>query len=317
METISGEAFRILGIRAALERLIQPDDDSVASDNPVAVISDGFWKRRFGASPAAIGQTLRFGSRSFRIIGVAAAPFAGVEPGYSVDVWLPLSVMSSPRRLADPDSGGIRVWGRVHPEASRHQLRERLQAVLTNFLRERVRINPPRNLHGPQIEQSVNTPLRLRDASSGSDSIFRIQFRRPLWILSLICALLLLLACSNVANLILALASARDREMALRLSLGAGRSRLLRQMLIESGQIAAAASILAVGFAALAAPAIATRLGSPESPTWLNVAPNAATLAFAVALSLVTALLFGIVPALRASAASPGHALKSGMHRVV
>ena len=311
-EIISGEAFPILGIRPAWGRLIQPQDDSPANANPVAVISYGFWKRRFGASPAAIGERLRIGQQSFQIVGVAAASFAGVEPGYSIDVWLPLSVASDPRSLSNPDGRGIRVWGRARPEANRPQLRERLQAVLTNFLRERIRINPPRDLRGPQIEQFTNAPLRIRDASSGADSIFRIEFRRPLWVLSLICALLLLLACSNVANLMLARASARDTEMALRISLGAGRSRLLRQMMIESAQIAAAACILAVGFAAVAAPVMVARLGFSDSPAWLDVAPDAATLAFAVTLSLVTTLLFGIVPALRASAASPDAALKSG-----
>jgi predicted permease len=195
---------------------------------------------------------------------------------------------------------------------NRGQLRDRLQATLTNFLRERVHINPPRNLRGAQIEQFTNAPLLVRDASGGADSLFRLQFRRPLWILALICALLLLLACSNVATLMLARASARDAEMALRISLGAGRARLIRQMLIESAQVAVLAAILSVGFAAFAAPAIVARLGSSEFPAWLDVAPDAMTLLFALGLSLFAGTLVGIVPALRASAASPDTALKAG-----
>ncbi|HLK70160.1 MAG TPA: ADOP family duplicated permease [Bryobacteraceae bacterium] len=311
-EVVSGNAFRVLGLRPALGRLIEPEDDFPGNANTVAVISYGFWKRRFGGSPAAIGERLRIGTESFQIVGVAAPSFGGIQPGYLVDVWIPLSVPADSRMLNDPDAGFLRVWGRVRPDANRLQLRERLQAVITNFLRERVHINPPRNLHGPQIEQFVNAPLRLRDASSGADSIFRLEFRRPIWILSLICGLLLLLACSNVANLMLARASSRNAEMALRISLGAGRSRLVRQMLIESGQIALGACILAVGFAALAAPAMVARLGSPEVPAWLDVAPDAAALAFAVGVSLFTGLLFGIVPALRVSAVSPDAALRSG-----
>jgi predicted permease len=291
VEAISGEGFRILGVQPVLGRLIQPEDDSPNSADPIAIISHGYWKRHFGANPAAIGTRLAMGRQSFRIIGVAERRFGGMQPGYLTDVWLPLSVVEDPRNLADPDGGGIRVWGRAHPETNRAQLRERLQAVATNFLRERARINPPRGLDGPRIAQFTDAPLRIRDASSGADSLFRVEFRRPLWILALICGLLLLLACSNVATLMLARSSARETEMALRISLGAGRSRLIRQMLIESAQIAIAACVLAIGFAAFAAPTMAARLGTADFPAWLDVAPDAATLAFAFVLSLTTGIL--------------------------
>ncbi|MBV8845346.1 MAG: ABC transporter permease [Bryobacterales bacterium] len=310
VEAISGEGFRVLGVRPARGRLIQAEDDSAANPGRVAVISYGFWRRHFGGSQAALGERLRFAGQSYEIVGVAAPSFFGVEPGYLVDAWLPLSAVAD-LRTTDPDDGGLRVWGRVRREVNRAQLRDRLAATLTNFLRERVRINPPRSLRGTQIEQLVNAPLLIRDASSGADSLFRIQFRRPLWILVLICALLLLLACSNVATLTLARASARDAEMALRVSLGAGRLRLIRQMLIESAQVAVAACVLSVGFAAFAAPAMVARLGSPEFPAWLDVEPRAATLAFAAGLSLLAGMLFGIVPALRASAASPATGFKA------
>jgi predicted permease len=309
VESISGHGFDILGVKTALGRLIQSEDDSPSS-YPVAVLSYGFWKRRFGASPSAIGRRVTIGARHFQVIGIAAAPFGGVQPGYLTDLWLPLSVAADSRTLANPDSGNFKVWGRLH-QAGRSKLRERLQAVLTNFLRERVRINPPRNLRGDQLRQFSDTPLLIRDASSGTDSFFRLEFRRPLWILSLICTLLLLIACSNVANLMLARASARDSEIALRISLGTGRFRLIRQMLVESVQVAAAACILAVGFAAFIAPAIVGRLGPTEFPAWLDVEPGFRTLLFAATLSLITALLFGIVPALRGFSGSPDAALRS------
>jgi predicted permease len=310
-ESISGRGFEILGVKPALGHLILPADDSFAA-HPVAVISYAFWNRRFGASPSAIGRWVTFRRKQFQIVGVAAGPFAGVQPGYLTDLWLPLSAAMDPRTLADPDIGSIEVWGRLHPGASPSQMREALQVVQTNFLRERVRINPPRNLNGGQIRQFTDAPLHIRDASAGRASFFRSRFRRPLGILALICALLLLVACSNVANLMIARASARGSEMALRLSLGAARSRLIQQMLIESAQLAAAACALGLLLASLIVPSIVVRLGTTEFPAWLDVGPSGRTLAFAIALSLLTALLFGVAPALRASSVSPGEALKAG-----
>ncbi|MGH9664993.1 MAG: ABC transporter permease, partial [Bryobacteraceae bacterium] len=312
IESISGRGFEILGIRPALGRLIQPDDDTLTGGHPAAVLSSAFWKRRFGASPDAVGRWVTVGRKRFQIIGVAAAPFSGVQPGYLTDLWLPLSAAADPRDLTNPDGGGMSVWGRLHPAVNVSQLRERLQAALTNFLRDRARINPPRNLRGDQIRQFTDAPLLVRDASTGRGSYFRVKFRRPLGILALICAFLLLLACSNVANLMLARASARATEMALRISLGAGRSRLIQQMLIENAQLAAAACVLGLLLAALIAPPIVARLGPTEFPAWLDVAPNLRTLTFAMAISLLTALLFGIGPALRVSTISPGAVLKAG-----
>jgi putative ABC transport system permease protein len=311
-ESISGRGFEILGVKPALGRLIQPDDDSLTDGHPVAVLSYAFWKRRFGASPAAIGRWVTLGRKQFQIIGVSAGPFSGVQPGFLTDLWLPLSVAADPRSLANPDGGNINVWGRLHPGVEAAPVRERLQAAMTNFLRERVRINPPRNLQGDSLRQFTDAPVLVRDASTGRGSYFRLIFRRPLWIFALICALLLLIACSNVANLMIARASARTAEMALRISLGAGRSRLIQQLLIESGQLAAAACVLALLLAAWTAPAIVARLGSTEFPAWLDLAPDLRTLAFAAALSVLTTVLFGGLPAFRASAVAPGAMLKDG-----
>ncbi|MGA2738350.1 MAG: ADOP family duplicated permease [Bryobacteraceae bacterium] len=311
-ESISGRGFQILGVQPAFGRLIQPNDDSLANGRPAAVLSYAFWRRRFGASSSAIGRWVTVDRRQFQIVGVAAGPFGGVQPGYLTDLWLPLSAAADPRELADPDRGVVSVWGRLHPDAKLAQVREPLQAAITNFMRDRVRINPPRSLHGDQLRQFTDAPLRVRDASGGRGSLFRGQFRRPLLILALICALLLLVACSNVANLMIARASARAAEMALRMSLGASRSRLIQQLLVESVQLAAAACALGLLFAALVAPSVVVHLGSTEFPAWLDVGLGSRTLAFAFALSLVTTLLFGVVPALRASSVSPGDALKTG-----
>ena len=309
---MEGHGFEILGVKPALGRLIQPDDDAPgAQGHLVAVISYAFWKRRFGGSPAVLGRkvTLR---DTFEIIGVGAPSFTGLQAGYLTDLWIPLTKAADHRLLAQ-DVELAPIWGRVHPGVEKSQLREPLQAVFTNALRERLRINPPRNLHGDQLRQYAGQPLVIRDASTGSarDSLFRAQFRRPFEILALICALLLLVACSNVANLMLARASGRDAEMALRTSLGAARSRLMQQMLIESGQLAFLGTVLALIFATFAAPAIVERLGPSELPAFLDVAPDSRSIAFAAALSLLSTILFGLVPALRASSVRPEATLKT------
>ena len=308
---MDGRGFEILGVKPALGRLIQPDDDSRANGHLVAVISYPFWKRRFGGSSAALGRKITRLRDTFEIIGVTSPSFTGLQPGYLTDLWFPLTQAVDPRLLSQ-DVELPAIWGRVHTAREKSQLRELLQVTFTNALRERLHINPPRNLHGDQLRQFADQPLIFRDGSRGSgrDSLFRAEFRRPFETLALICALLLLLACSNVANLMLARASARDAEMALRTSLGATRSRLIQQMLIESGQLAFIATVLAVIFTAFAAPAIVARLGPSELPAFLDVAPDSRSLVFAAALSVLSTILFGLVPALRASSTRPEAALK-------
>jgi len=312
-EFISGEGFDILGVKPATGRLIQPDDDSLTDAHMVAVVSYPFWKRRFAGSPSAIGRKLTIQNKTFQIIGITAAPFNGLHPGYLTDVWVPLAAAADSRAL-EQDVELATIWGRLHPGAKRTQLRERLQAAFTNALRERLRINPPRSFNAAQLKQFADQPLILRDTSAGSgrDSLFRARFRRPFLILALICALLLLVACSNVANLMLARASARDAEMALRISLGAARIRLMQQMLVESAQLAIVATGFALIFAAAVAPSIVARLGPSELPAFLDVAPDARSLGFAAVLSLITTVLFGLIPALRASSAAPEAELKAG-----
>ena len=310
---IDGNGFDILGIKPALGRLIQPDDDAIAKGHMVAVLSYPFWKRRFGGSRDVLGRkfTLSFHD-TFEIVGVAAPSFTGVQPGYLTDIWIPLTTSADPRLLAQ-DVELANIIGRLHPGVQRSQISPPLRTAFTNALHERLRIDPPRNLRGDRLRQYADQPLILRNASTGSgrDSLFRARFRRPFQILALICALLLLVACSNVANLTLARASASGAEMALRISLGAARSRLIQQLLIESGQLAFIATFFALIFAAFAAPTIVARRGPSEFPAFLDVAPNLRSLEFAAALSVLSTILFGLVSALRASSTRPEAALKA------
>jgi predicted permease len=312
---VSGDAFDLLGPVPAAGRLFTKQDDVRPGDHPVAVVSHAFWMRRFGGDPAIIGRWFalygdgRLQGRQFQIVGVAERRFTGVEPGRPTDLWLPYA-MYNPHAFGNADFGWFRIVGRMAENVPPGQAQSVLQAAFTNFRRDRTQSMGP-NRSPERVAQFLNTPLYLRSASNGTSPLRR-EFGRSLWILSGIAALVLLIAGSNVANLFLARTAAREREMALRLSLGAGRGRLIQQMLAESTLVAGAACGLGLFFAGAAAPAVVRMLGSADDPVHLDLRMDWRLLVFAACLTLLTAALFGVAPAVRASSVAPMTALKTG-----
>jgi len=310
LQYASGNALPALGIRPALGRLLTPSDDLRPGAHPVAVLSYKFWMRRFRGDPAVLGHWFTAGTRQFQIVGVTGKGFTGIEPGKGTDLWLPIMMWSAPEDLTDAGSYWFSVLGRLKPGATREAIRPALQAVYANFLRGQAagfRADESRAvvdsfLHGSlHVLPAPNGPSRLRET-----------FARPLWILAVVAGFLLLIACSNLANLFTARALAREREMALRISIGAGRARLIRQLLVEGLLLACAASVLAAAFAAVAAPAIVGLLSTTDSPAYLDLHPDWRVLAFLLLACATATMLFALLPALRASAVSPHEALKSG-----
>ena len=312
---VSGDAFDRLGIRASIGRVIVHQDDTQPGISPVAVLSHAYWQRRFGGDPSVVGQWLSMDedrtrqTRPFQIVGVVEAGFTGVEPGRPTDVWFPYA-MYNQRAFGNFDFNWFRIMGRLADGARPDRAQAVLQATFTNTRRERAARfmfdRSPQN-----VARYVGTPLLLQPAASGTSPL-RQEFARSLWILSAIAALVLLIAGSNVANLFLARTAARERELSLRLSIGASRGRLIQQVLIESALVAGVACAIGLLFAAVAGPAVVGLLTPADDPVYLDLRSDWRLVAFASALTLLTTALFGIVPALRASGVAPITALKEG-----
>src|SRR5436309_4838299 len=305
---VSGNAFSLLGTQPALGRLLSGADDLRPGDHPVAVLSHAFWRRRFGGSPSVLGRWLTLQEKQYQIVGWAGGRRAGTEPGLMTDLWVP-NMMWNRQALTQPDWQWFRIWGRLKPGVAVERARQALQPTLSEFLRERARgLRPdePRE----RVDRFLRSPLILRLAANGPSSL-RQQLERPLWTLAGVVAVLLLVACSNVANLLVARGARREKEMALRLSIGAGRVRIAQQMIVESGLLAVAAAVLGAGFARVAAPFVVSRLSPASNPAYLDLHMNGTVFAFMAGLCALTTVLFGTVPALRCSTVSPNDTLKA------
>ncbi len=313
VQFVSGNAFAVLGVVPAAGRLLTAQDDTTQGGHPVAVISHGYWQARFGADPGAVGQWMTIDGRRFQIVGVSSSAFTGVEPGIRTDVWLPALMYPQTRAFSEGQWHWFRVWARLAPGTDASALRERFQPVFTRFrteLKDMFRPDDPAD----RIQRFVSARLLVRPAGNGPSSL-REQYARPLWILAAVVGLVLLIACTNVANLLTARAAARDREMALRLSIGAGRWRLIQQLMVESALLSGLASLLGLLFAAITAPAIVSWLNPADQPAYVDFRLDWRVLTFASLLGLSAAALFGLLPALRASSTAPIEALKAAGHR--
>jgi predicted permease len=297
----SGNCFSLLGVSAVLGRVITEADDKSAE--PVAVLSHRYWQRQFGANPSVIGQTITLQDRTFTIIGVAPRGFIGLEPGMPADIIVPVNSLGGPL-LSNPKVFWLRLLGRRKPGVSIEQVQADLAVRFARIPRNSRLTGPP-----PRLE--------VVPAGNGFGDV-RMQFSLPLRILMGAVALVLLIACMNLASLLLARASRRRQEIDLRIALGAGRGRLLRQLLTESVLLSSLGGLLGLGIASVATPLLAQSMSRGRTPVLLDLALDWRTLAFVAAVSLLTGVLFGIVPALRATrqtdtiSAQHGTRLKTG-----
>ncbi|WP_158750819.1 ADOP family duplicated permease [Acidobacterium sp. S8] len=307
---VSGNVFPLFGLEPALGRLLAPADDRASGAGPYAVLSWDYWNHRFGRDPHVLGRSLHISDQTFEIIGVGPRDFTGTEKGTVADIFLPVSMSS----LAAHENV---TWQRtflmlksgVNPATALEPLRQHLSAVSHAFEIECSTCF--RGVPQATIDRLFDKKLVLHPAGAGISDLQK-DYRRFLGVLGLLAALVLLIACVNVANMMTAQAVARAQEMALRISIGAGRRRLVQLILCQSALLAVFASALGALFAAWSAPFVLSLVNPPDNPARLALPADWRVLLFGSGLLILVVLLLGLLPALRASAVRPVAVLKGG-----
>lgn len=307
---VSGDMFPTFGLKPALGRLLSASDDLKPGAHPVAVVSYSYWSTRFGRDPRILGKSFRIGDTLYQILGVAPDGFNGTETGASVDIFLPM-MMKTASTLTSWNNFWMRILIQLHRGVSPGTLRDRLAAVYQTIETER---SKSVTLTPTQRRALFDETLLVEPAAAGRSNLQR-DYRDSLVALAILVTLVLLIAVANLANLMTARAVARTREMAIRVSLGAGRGRLILLVCMESAWIAALASLAGTLLSSWSTPFLVGMINSPENPVRLSVGFDFRLLAFSVGLSLLLTLLFGVPSALRASGAKPALTLKGGDRR--
>ena len=303
---VSGWMFDSFGLRPALGRLFTERDDVTPTAHPYAVLSYDYWTRRFGRDASVVGRTFRMGADLFQIVGVAPKGFTGTETGTMTDVFIPTMMNEG---VTHDDWSWIRTFVCLKLGASREIVRAKLQAVFNAVQRERAKgfVGWPKR----RLENFLHQAILLQPAVAGISGMQK-EYRLSLEILGVLVALVLVIGCANVANLLTAQGAARAREMALRVAIGAGRWRLVQLVLVESALLALLATSLGALFAWWSAPFVVARINPPDNPARLALPTDARVLAFSLAVAIGVTFLFGLLPALRASDVKPASALKGG-----
>jgi len=299
-QLVTGEYFPLLGLRPALGRLLDEGDDRVPMGHPVAVLSHTYWQRRFAGAPTVLGRTITLGGLPFTVVGVTPAEFFGAEVGSSPSLYLPVmmqpalkpmngSLLERPTVL----STWLRLLGRLKPGVPLEQAAPRLNALAGTPETEW----RPRNKFTGQFEDAR---LVVSSAAAGLSDLRR-QFSRPLFVLLGVAALVLLIACANVGQLVLARSATRRPEFALRLALGASRGRVMRQVLVEGLVLTGIGAVAGIVLAFWAAPALVQFASAGQGALALDLSPDRRVLAFTALVSVAAGLLFASAPAIRAS----------------
>ena len=314
-ELVSGSYFPVLGVTAVIGRTLTPDDDRVPGGHPVAMLSYSFWQNRFSSDPSIVGRQIVINGYTFTVVGVSQAGFEGVELGYKSKVFIPLMMQAqmTPRsdRLEARSLSWVTAFGRLKPGVDITQAEASLQPLMHNILE--VEVQEPTLQHYSDYDraQFLKNSVDLLPGSRGWSGL-REQMQAPLWVLAALSGAVLLLACANLANLLLARATTREREMAVRLAIGAGRRRIIRLLLVESLLLAVIGTAVGLGLAFLADRVLLAIYFPADSAGDFPISsvPDMRVLVFALGTMLLTAVVFGLAPAIQGSRAGIAPTLK-------
>jgi predicted permease len=311
VQLVSGTYFSTLGVRTVVGRTLNDADDNSEGDHPVAVISYAWWKRSLARDPNVLNRTLKLGATTYNIVGVAPPEFFGTKVGEAPDMWVPLSMV----KAVPPNFGGYKdnfsesllIMGRLKPGVSIDEASSNVNLLFRQILLG----FPDAKLSQENLQKLNKTKVPLTPMATGLSSLRR-QFSEPLQILMAVVALVLLIACANIANLLLARSTARSRELAVRQALGARRTRIIRQLLTESLLLALVGGVFGVALASVANRLLLRMVSGGLDPIPLDVSIDTRLLLFTLAVTFATALIFGAVPAFRATRLQLTDTLKAG-----
>ena len=307
---VTGPYFATLGVEPARGRLLDERDEDAASDNAVAVLSHRAWQRRFGADPRIVGRAVRVDGMPVTIVGVAPEGFFGVAPGSAPELTIPLTLLPRLRaddRAALTSRAWLHVMARLAPGLTRQQADRAFQVVWPHVLEATTGLDEPADRRA----RFLSRPTGLEPGESGYSDV-RNQFRSPVWVLAALVGLVALVACATAANVFLASALARSRELALRAALGCGRRRLVRQLVVEGLVLALLAAAAGLVVSRWSAEAIVSLLTTTSDSVLLDFAPDWRLVAFVVSSVAVATLLFALAPALLTARVDPARALVAG-----
>ena len=321
-ELVSGTYFPVLGVGAALGRTFTPEDDRTPDGHPVVMLSYDYWKTRFAGDRAVLGKSVVVNGHNYTIVGVAEQGFDGVELGYTTQLFIPVmmrgQVIPNSDQIAFTNrrQRWVNVFARLKPGVSAEQAKASLQPFFHGILEMEVKEAAFKNASSDVRERFLKNIIDVLPGSQGR-SYIRPRLTKPLWVLMALTAGVLLIACANVASLMIARAASRQKEIAIRLAMGAGRFRIIRQLLVESLLLSAAGGLLGLVLAMWTDRALLAFLPPDTTSLKLATTPDLRILLFTGLVALLTGIIFGLLPALQSTKPDVAPTLKDTVGGIV